>query len=190
MPPRHTTLQFTQTAKYNTAVCGATSLYRPTIPSPANGGAVQNEQGTVRFTDCRFNDNTAGLEGGGIYSFKDSIVTIEGCQFLLNEAGQRGGGVYSQKSNVTVVDCLFQQNEADQGGGMYHSGGAATTLANLRLRDSTFKNNSALGVALDGNGGGLALGLQPDGRLVEIVNCQFIDNDADDNGAPAFSFVS
>ena len=137
--------------------------------SPALGGAVQNLQSEVRFTNCRFNDNSAVMEGGGIYSFEDSIVTIEGCQFLQNEAGQRGGCVYSQKSNVTVVDCLFQQNEADQGGGMYHSGGGSTTLANLRLRDSTFKNNSALGVALAGNGGGLTLGLQPDGRLVEIV---------------------
>ena len=76
--------------------------------SPARGGAVQNEESQATFTNCRFNDNSAVMNGGGIYSFEDSIVTIEGCQFLLNEAGQRGGGVYSQKSNVTVVDCLFQ----------------------------------------------------------------------------------
>ena len=56
--------------------------------------------------------------GGGIYC-SDSSPSINNCRIIGNSAGSEGGGIYTRSnSSPTILNCVFSGNTADYGGGM------------------------------------------------------------------------
>jgi predicted outer membrane repeat protein len=118
--------------------------------SATSGGGIYN-QGTLSLTDVNFDSNIATLDGGAIDN-EDGTVTITRGTLINNFAGNYGGGIYSNNEDqtvydqtVSVTDSTFDSNSAKAGGGIYNEYG------NLIVSGSTFVNNTA-GV---GNGGGI-----------------------------------
>ncbi|HHN81210.1 MAG TPA: hypothetical protein ENN11_01130, partial [Methanomicrobia archaeon] len=120
---------------------------------------------TVAFSNCTFEDNYAGTDGGGMYCtyandvyvestifdsntsqnygggicFDRSEAEITGCTFDSNTAKNHGAGMYNNDSDVTSISCLFTGNETDDGygGGMYNND------ADANVDNCTFSGNTA-----------------------------------------------
>jgi hypothetical protein len=91
----------------------------------ADGGGMYNESGASKINACRFYNNRATGNGGGMVL--DKAGTMSSCVVTNNEAAN-GGGLYGSR-NIQVVNCTLARNKASQyGGGAYLTGGA--TLAN------------------------------------------------------------
>lgn len=92
-------------------------------------GGIKN-WGTTELENCIVKDNTAKLQGGGIYngSYEDSpgMLTLEGCTISGNSTRSDGGGVYSSKK-LAIDGGSFTGNGAQRGGGIFIDSDAETT---------------------------------------------------------------
>ena len=90
--------------------------------------------------------------------------------------------------NVTISDCVFEQNYARSfGGGIYLLPGGVTTRHKMLVQRSRFDSNSA-GIGA----GGVQVtyinnGLPSDPLLVTIVDCQITNNRASFNGGGMYA---
>lgn len=92
-----------------------------------------------------------------------------------NADGASGGAVsISYHSDISFVNCLFENNQSDKYGGAINS-----AYSQLILENCTFKSNQA-GV-FDG-GGGIRI-MNSDGHELRIENCEFYNNNANTGGA-------
>jgi hypothetical protein len=152
-----------------------------------NGGGLDNEGGTVTLTDCTLSGNTAGVEGGGLWtsgttslihcsvsgnsaSFGGGVetysgnTTLTGCTVTGNSARHNGGGLDNFGSQTTALtDCTVSGNTAGFGGGVSNFGPHAVTLTRC-----TVGGNSA------GSGGGLA----NQGGTIALADCTISANSA------------
>jgi len=125
------------------------------------GGAIFAEGGTLNAYRCKIIDNTAGVEGGGIYMrYHGSGQTSQNSHiyntlFRLNSAVGDGGGcmidtpqdLMAQDPRVHFMNCVFDRNAAgSMGGGLRLGAWAASDVANC-----SFSGNAA------SMGGGLFL---------------------------------
>jgi predicted outer membrane repeat protein len=179
------------------ALTGSVTLHRSAIIKNAagsHGGALFNEKDS-EIEDCRFEENTAGLNGGAICSPGKGGLFLEDSYFAKNQAGYNGGAVYSQFMVVNMNRCTLTKNEAafGHGGGLYifdsynsyitkstflgnsgiDGGGVYVIETGLELVDTAFQGNSAKDF-----GGGLA----SDGDGVVMANCTFHENTAGKRG--------
>jgi hypothetical protein len=98
------------------------------------------------FDQVEFRGNTAGTDGGGMYSFATMSVSsgaevyttspvLTNVMFEENSA-ENGGAVYNQSHYLVMTGAVFRKNFASgPGGGIYNSGGAI--LTNIRLEENT-----------------------------------------------------
>jgi predicted outer membrane repeat protein len=91
------------------------------------------------FTNCSFTGNSAGGEGGGLFTGKGS-PELENCTFTNNSSSIHGGGIYlHNNTSATVTNCELSGNSAvSNGGGLFAGPGV-----DLTLTQSTLSNNSA-----------------------------------------------
>ena len=117
-----------------------------------NGGAINvgGDNCTIKY--CTFEDNHA-KNGGAIYASANN-VSITDCKFTKNEAtynepstySNHGGGgaiLMFQKENLTVSNCIFEENTAKHTGGSIFIYGSNNT----NINNSTFFNNTAVNEA-------------------------------------------
>ena len=71
--------------------------------------------GSLTIGQCRFVDNQAAGEGGGIFSLAPSLP-ISGCEFDSNDAIGNGGGLFFAGGSGSVLNCRFDGNTANAGG--------------------------------------------------------------------------
>ncbi len=123
-----------------------------------NGGALDiaigmNSENTV--TDSIITQNTALLDGGGIYNegnllVKDSVISSN----LAQDGVFGGGGIDNdgQDAQLTLDDSQVLGNKATLGGGIYNNGGTVniTDQSLLSGNVATWKFN---GLSPDGGGG-------------------------------------
>ena len=101
----------------------------------SSGGAIFTEQYvTMRLTDCRISDNTAGW-AGGIYNRDGSATTLTRCVIEGNSVQYHGGGMVNSGTGavLTLDGCTIEGNSAahsEGGGGLYSRAGATTTISN------------------------------------------------------------
>lgn len=141
-----------------------------------DGGAIHVDGGSeTLWTDCRFAQNHAGRNGGGLsttWPFGLPAKRLVDCAFVENTA-QRGGAIYNDDGNrQQLTGCSFEGNEALEGGGVFNEGGVQFTAT-----DCTFRQNSA------DNGGGLYHG----GGGSTLTRCTFERNSATDLGGGIFA---
>jgi predicted outer membrane repeat protein len=174
-----------------------------------SGGVLYCANSILELSNSQFLNNTAGYGGGGIifnsnlhlsacnYS-NQSPITVQG-----NCATVSGGFMYAENSNIMMVQYHFQNNSAKFGGVLYILN---TSLKLVGTNDHTvpikFKNNiatidggvvyaSANSIITTSNGtfmfhnnmangnGGVLYGAN---SIMELSNCQFMNNMAGDGG--------
>ncbi len=90
---------------------------------------------TLDFSDCQFISNSAS--SGGVIATCNSVANIKNCVFYNSSADRFGGAIYSLKSNLTIQDSYFEQNDAKYGGVIF------ANSSNLNLKDSNFNLSQA-----------------------------------------------
>jgi hypothetical protein len=95
----------------------------------AGGGAVYCEQFSAPvFTSCRFEENTADLNGGAVCVFFAS-PSFDDCMFAGNSAPNLGGAVMAGgNASPTLATCTFVENYAFDGAVMFASQSPGSVL--------------------------------------------------------------
>lgn len=115
-------------------VRGITFIYG----SATFGGGIYIDHSSPTISDCNFQSNLA-TEGGGIYA-QFSSTTIQRCTFYQNYGAWSGAiGVSGTGSNVTISDCMFNDNIASELGGAID----VHNMANASVTFCTFIMNEA-----------------------------------------------
>jgi parallel beta-helix repeat protein len=132
---------------------------------------MYNSSTNPTLSNCIFNGNSAGDDGGGMYNKDSSNSKLTNCTFSGNKAlgsSSYGGGICNKTySSLTLTNCTFRDNLAGGGGGIYN--GRETRLL---LNNCTFSNNSAE------DGGGIYNHLNDP----TVTNCMFTGNTAEWGG--------
>lgn len=120
------------------------------------GGGVEANIGTTNLTDVTLDGNSTGGapgNGGGLHITGAGNATITDSTVTNNTATLEGGGLWNGSGTMTVSDSEITGNTAsgaaadDGGGGLFNNGGT------LRITGSTVEGNEADGAA--GSGGGV-----------------------------------
>eukprot|EP01102_Stenamoeba_stenopodia_P014664 TRINITY_DN4896_c0_g1_i3.p1 TRINITY_DN4896_c0_g1~~TRINITY_DN4896_c0_g1_i3.p1 ORF type:complete len:1045 (-),score=275.20 TRINITY_DN4896_c0_g1_i3:1905-5039(-) len=102
------------------------------------GGQGANNNFNVKFEDCDFVNNVAGVNGGVGFFLESGIWTFENCRFVSNR-GQNGGTMgVSGTARVVVNKSNFESNSGLNGGALF-----ATSEGEYRIESSTFQSNKA-----------------------------------------------
>ena len=118
----------------------------PNTAAPGNGGGVHiSGAGRVFVARGTVFNNSARIEGGGLWNSASGTLIVDGTQFNANSASgpaaDNGGGAIYSDGGVTVVrNATLTENIADGGAG---SGGAILSKGNLQITASNFANNAA-----------------------------------------------
>ena len=79
-----------------------------------DGAGFRKLYGAAEVKNCRFYRNINGASGGGLYNGSGEL-SISNCIFEDNKAFY-GGGLYNESGNVSISNCIFNENTACQGG--------------------------------------------------------------------------
>jgi hypothetical protein len=135
--------------------------------SNLNGGAIDNEGGTVTVLGSTFSGNAAVSDGainfngdGGAIFNNGGTVTVANSTFSGNSAtgvdnnGDTGlgGAIFNEGGTVTVLNSTVSGNNASNGGGIENIQGT-TTLTNTILANSTNGNCDVLSGSIQDGGG-------------------------------------
>jgi hypothetical protein len=118
-----------------------------------SGGGIANNDGAFVIQDANVVGNIAAVNGGGMLLVgTGSSLTLNGGAFRNNTAGEEGGGIWTE-GTLDVNDVVIDGNTASGdlagqgGGGIFSEGGDVT------VTDSDITNNAANGIL--GSGGGI-----------------------------------
>jgi len=109
------------------------------------GGGITNYGGTLTINNCNIQqNNAAGTDayGGGITSYVGKL-TIKDSNISQNHANVGGGGIYTDRSTITIINSVFNNNVASRLYNDAYGGAMYTILGNLTINGSTFSNNIA-----------------------------------------------
>ena len=134
------------------------------------GGAVlfnNNGGASVTFENCTFSGNsvTNGAGGGVIYSANGNL-TITDCVFENNTSSDEGGAIVANSGTITITNTIFKTNSAASKGGAIY-----TTNGDFTISGSTFYDNETTGA-----GGGSAFYVAGSVSTNSITKCTFFQN--------------
>ncbi len=119
-----------------------------------SGGAINNDRSNqLTLIYSRFTGNTSGSSGGAINYHNEfsGALDVVSCEFRDNSASVDGGGVYARKSVAARFDnCLFSQNVAANGAGLYLFNVTDTTVTNGSFVYNTATTGTGGGLRQDG----------------------------------------
>ena len=100
-----------------------------------DGGAIDNNYGTLMVSDSILSDNYATNSGGGIANYS-GVTTVSNSTLYRNSANN-GGGIIGHgldgTATTTLSDVTFSENSATEQGGGFLNIGATATATNLIL---------------------------------------------------------
>lgn len=145
---------FTANAPFTIAIKGLTIRNGFVTNGASGGGIASNAQLTV--TDCYFDGNHAGFNGGAIntYDGTGATATIQRCTFTDNSVEPSGNG-------GAVCNGTFTTN--------------VTNSVTMTLTNCTFTDNHGVGALAWG-------GAVANSGTMSVINCTITDNDADVGG--------
>ena len=144
--------------------------------APDGGGAAIFSEGQLKLIDTNFFNNEATHYGSAIYNDFKSDMTLERCEFKGNNTLLNGGTIFNyEEAHADIENCKFIQNISAAYGEDYYGGGAIYNYGQIDLKNSIFSKNTAMrsGGAINNHKGG----------IINIINCEFINNDAKNGGA-------
>jgi fibronectin-binding autotransporter adhesin len=101
-----------------------------------DGGGVYNVGGAMAISGGSILDNTAGGNGGGIYTRSTAKVTVSGVTFTGNSATFDGGGICNEGSLLVTGNTALHANTAYAGGGIYNAAKSKLTIKNSVVTDN------------------------------------------------------
>ena len=111
------------------------------------GGGIEANGDDLIVTNCRFENNEAANNGGGIYVYKKA--EIKNCTFINNKADANsdecGGGIFvNDNARVEITNCTFTGNTAKdtKSGGLCVAGYAGSGSTNVTVNYCTFATAS------------------------------------------------
>lgn len=143
--------------------------------SEGNGGALAIEgigASSSSVKNCTFSNNYAAAFGGGMYASNVSDVLIDSCDFKENEAVNNGGGIRLIDTDAVLSHCVFSNNDATRTGGGLSLWAFTRSAVKVDVSDCSFTDNLAT------FGGGIWMGGTTDDNEFQILNCDFVDNEA------------
>jgi len=143
--------------------------------SPGNGGGFHmTGAGNAMITRGTVNENTAVLEGGGLWNGTGTMVVdsvlIDGNVAEGALADQGGGGIFNLAGMLTVQNGTLITNNMASGAAGSGGGIMNDTLATLTVLNSTLSNNHATRA-----GGGIEV-FSKAGYLTTLTNVDFMGN--------------
>jgi hypothetical protein len=148
------------------------------------GGAVASIDSDIVFLNCSFPGNRTGkvrpnatpnTEGGAVYQSGGNI-SLENCVFENNEAHDLGGAIAASCTSASFIGCEFRSNTADDGGAVI------SDVEDALYKDCILENNQA-GSFGDGRGGAV----HASGTDATFTGCEFSQNNAADDAGAVFS---
>ncbi|HPI55089.1 MAG TPA: hypothetical protein PLU10_10375, partial [Chitinophagaceae bacterium] len=166
------------------------------------GGGMYSENSSCTFVNCKFTDNGAFLQGGGVYaigghmhfdqcSWVEQFAQYGGGMYLINaeatlaypifdgnsaiENGLLGGGIMMDSSKAVIHHANFSYNGAPMKGGAIY----AKHLSELNIDSSVFTQNSTNSLSLEQSNLKLTnssladQGVVASGVTMNVQNCQF-----------------
>ncbi len=142
----------------------------------------------ITIRNLTFKRGSIAEGGNGVYinNLQKSNVTLEDNRFLQNDnASGNGGGIYiNNYSGTTIIRRnIFRDNTADAGGGVF----AYTFDGRIEVIDNEFSNN-AVTSEIEHNGGGLYTSTLQ--GTVVVANNIFSKNSALNNGGGYFCQIT
>ena len=130
--------------------------------NPGNGGGLHITGGSseVAIDQATISENSATLEGGGLWNFGGSSLslvnsTVSGNESSGSAADQGGGGIFNRPGGVlTLINTTVADNDAGdgQGGGLLNLGDETTvSLSNSLLGDNIAATDNDLAGAVTAN---------------------------------------
>ena len=114
-----------------------------------NGGGIFNYHSAARLSNLKLIGNSAGDNGGGVYTGYLASITLEKSSVELNMCGTSsgsGGGMYSIASSPIITDVSFNGNNSDDaGGGIYFGTNSSSVLTNVSV-SSNYCRHSGGGI--------------------------------------------
>ena len=178
----------------NLSLTSATSInknFQYTIEGDAGGSTLTGTNGLTRmftinaasagqnvtFKNITFSGSTGSTGAGGSVLFTNQAnvtINFENCRFIGNSLASSvtvgGGALNITNSTVTIMDCLFKENQALQNGGAI----AIYNTSNVTMTGCTFyKNKTTSATAAQGGG---ALFVTDVTAVVNAYNCTFFQN--------------
>lgn len=139
------------------------------------GGIYVTGHDAVSLSNCTISGNSAGADGGGIYS--TPAITITNSTVSGNTAHGSGGGI-SAAAALTVSASTISSNTAQTSNG----GGISDTSDLLTIDGSTISNNRAP----QGQGGGIFAST----NIVALTNTTVYDNYAQRGGGGLLAYAA
>ncbi len=110
----------------------------------SDGGAVYSAVSTS-FATCNLSGNTAAGNGGAIFMSDSAPGKFSSCYVLANTAANSGGGIYTQ----AALECTWSRIDDNIAGGQ---GGGLYTTTSITMVSTFVRQNSATG-----DGAGIAM---------------------------------
>ena len=106
------------------------------------GGAIWLTFGdSSKISNCNFTNNSA-LYSGAFLTEASNNVTIEGSTFDGNKATESSGAISNDAESIlSIIGCIFTNNEAPDGCAIYNDIDAVGDMGQLTIADSTFTGN-------------------------------------------------
>ncbi len=119
--------------------------------SALNGGGLQNA-GLLTLTDVSVSNNSASLNGGGIYQTNlNANIDMTRVTVSANSSAGSGGGIAIPQGGINLYFCQINNNLAAQnGGGLSINGGV------IAIIEDTLINNNTADSTVFGQGGGIS----------------------------------
>ncbi len=132
-----------------------------------------------KIFNCKFLMNASERNGGAL-SIEMGDLLLSNCEFVANLSVD-GGAIHSGFADISLSDCIFEENRAEgDGGGLCHVNG------NIQLNGCIFAGNMALppySTMYSNNRGGAILISIMSGNHAVAVDCLFRNNNAAYGGA-------
>ena len=122
------------------------------------GGALDNDRGTVMLTWCLFVQNKAGNAGGGALWNSEGRLNLVSCTLNGNRSGADGGAIVNGWNGIlNAANCSLHTNySAARAGAVHNFASAKTTLWNCTLAAN--RQDGGRGVIVCGSAPGSAVG--------------------------------
>lgn len=143
--------------------------------SIGNGAAISvTGQGAdpVRIESSTFEDNTSTGFGGALYVENQSAISVFNSIFRRNTADFNGGAIRFLNTNGQINLCRFEENEASRTGGAISLFAFDLDSMQVDMLSCSFTDNLAT------FGGGIWLGGTTDDNEFQIIDCEFTGNRA------------
>ncbi|MDR3457600.1 MAG: choice-of-anchor Q domain-containing protein [Verrucomicrobiae bacterium] len=174
--------------------------------TPADGGAIYNNGGTVTLVACTLTNNAVTNVFGGTFAHGGAIfnnggvVTLIGTSVSNNLAitgstgTANGGAIYTTNGSLTATGCTLSGNTCNSYQTNAAAGGAVCIVSGTAyFTNCIFNANGALG-AVTGSiltqipGAGGAIAVLGGGMIVN--QCQFLNNTAQGGTATGYTGIS